>query len=180
MKKIAKYLGYAAIGLFTGLALFVFLAPHIGWSVDTVLSGSMEPVIKVGGVVVTRPVSADGIRAGDIITFKSPMNQKMTTHRVTEVVAGDALSFRTRGDANEDADPVAVPAASVAGKVCCYLPYVGYVSKYLKTPLGFILTCALPGLIVIVMEMKHMWNVLSDEEKAKQARAAQTEKVDAR
>jgi len=183
MKKIAKYVGYGLIGLFVALALFAFLAPRLGWGVNTVLSGSMEPTIKPGGVVVTRPVSAASIHTGDVIIFKSPMNQKLTTHRVIEVVGGETPSFRTKGDANEDVAPVAVPAASVEGKLCCYLPYVGYLSKYLKTPLGFILTCALPGLIVIVLEMRHIWQVLSEEEKEKKAQAvqkAQTEKVDVR
>jgi len=71
MKKVAKNLGITLIILLMAAAAFTFLAPRFGWSVDAVFSGSMEPELKVGSVVVTRPVAPEEIRAGDIITFYS-------------------------------------------------------------------------------------------------------------
>ncbi|MCJ7792207.1 MAG: signal peptidase I, partial [Dehalococcoidia bacterium] len=65
MKKVAENFGLAFIILLMTAAVLTFLAPHFGWRVDTVYSGSMEPELKVGGVVVTRPVEAEEIRIGD-------------------------------------------------------------------------------------------------------------------
>lgn len=61
----------------------------------------------------------------------------------------------TRGDANEDADPFIVPAENVVGKIWFHVPYLGYVIRFVKTPLGFLLTLCLPGLVLVVMEMKN-------------------------
>ena len=58
MKKAIQGFGVAMIILLMAAAAFTFLAPRFGWSVDTVYSGSMEPQLQVGGVVVTRPVAA--------------------------------------------------------------------------------------------------------------------------
>ncbi|KKK61416.1 hypothetical protein LCGC14_3014560, partial [marine sediment metagenome] len=48
---------------------------------------------------------AEDIKAGDTITFYSPLSEKLTSHRVIAVEDGSSPSFRTKGDANEDADP---------------------------------------------------------------------------
>jgi signal peptidase len=81
MKKAVGIFGLAVIILFMAAAVFTFLAPHFGWRVDTVFSGSMEPELKVGGVVVTRPVEAEDIKVGDIITFHSPLNEEFPNQR---------------------------------------------------------------------------------------------------
>ena len=57
----------------------------------------MEPQLKVGGVVVTRPVEAGEIKVGDIITFHSPLNEELTSHRVIAVEDGSTVHFQTKG-----------------------------------------------------------------------------------
>jgi signal peptidase len=163
MKKAFEGFGLAVIILFMAAAVFTFMAPRFGWSVDTVFSGSMEPKLKVGGVVVTRPVEAGDIKVGDIITFHSPLDEKLISHRVIAVEGGSLPSFQTKGDANEDADSLAVPAQNLVGKVCFHLPYLGYAVQFIKSPLGLVLTLCLPGLIVIVMEIVKLHRVLKEE-----------------
>jgi signal peptidase len=164
MRKAAKSFGFVFIILLMTSAAFTFLAPHFGWRVDAVFSGSMEPALKVGGVVITRPVAAREITAGDIITFYSPQTKELTSHRVIAVEDGPSVRFRTKGDANEDADPVMAPADSVVGRICFHIPYLGYVTQLVKTPLGLILALCLPGLIIIILEMRNIWRVLVDKE----------------
>ncbi len=162
MKKVAKNFGLALIILLMAATALTFLAPRFSWSVDAVFSGSMEPELKVGGVVVTRPVEPEEIRAGDIITFYSPLNERLTSHRVIAVEQASAFQFLTKGDANGDADPVVVPAQNVVGKVCLHIPYFGYITQFVKTPLGFLLTICIPGLVVIITEVKNIWRVLTE------------------
>jgi len=156
--KVAEYVGIFLVILLMTLVVLALLAPHLGWRVDTVLSGSMEPALPVGCVQVTKPVKAEAIKVGDIITFRSPTSGKMTSHRVTAVEEGQSYQFRTKGDANEDADPYSVPAQSVVGKVCFKLSHVGYVVEYLKTPIGFILL-GLCGIALILAEVSTMLEV---------------------
>ena len=163
MKKAIRNFGLAVIILLMAAAAFTFVAPRFGWSVDTVFSGSMEPQLKVGAVAVTRPVAAEEIQVGDIITFYPPTSEQLTSHRVTAVGDGSALNFQTKGDANEDADPFMVPAENVVGKVCLHLPYFGYAAQFIKTPLGLLLTLCLPGLVIIALETRNIRRVIIEE-----------------
>ncbi len=162
MEKVIKGFGLAVIILLIAIAVLTFLAPHFGWRVDTVFSGSMEPQLKMGGVVVNRPVEAEDIKVGDIITFHSPLGEKVTSHRVVAVNDGSSLHFQTKGDANEDADPFVVPAQSVVGKICFHIPYLGYAAQFVRTPLGLLLTLCLPGLAIIVLEMINIWRAITE------------------
>jgi signal peptidase len=167
MKKAVGIFGLAVIILLMTAAVFTFLAPHFGWRVDTVFSGSMEPELKVGGVVVTRPVAAEDIKVGDIITFHSPLNEELISHRVIAVEGESLFHFQTKGDVNEDADPFVVPAQNVVGKICLHIPYFGYVTQFVKTPLGLLLTLCLPGLVIVAMEMRNIWRALNAEQAEK-------------
>lgn len=170
MKKAIRGFGVALIILLMATAAFTFLAPRFGWSVDTVYSGSMEPQLKVGGVVVTRPLAAGEIGVGDIITFHSPLNDELTSHRVIAVgdgvVAaedGSPVQFQTKGDANDHADPFVVPAQNLVGEVCFHMPYLGYAAQFIRSPLGLMLTLCLPGLAIIVMEIVRICRALKEE-----------------
>jgi signal peptidase len=167
MKKLAKYSGLAVVILIMMAATLTLLAPRLGWRVDrvdVVFSSSMEPALRVGGLVVTRPADAENIGVGDIITFYHPLSGELTSHRVIGVEEGSSLHFRTKGDANEDADSFVVPAQNVVGKVWFHIPYFGYVTEFLKTPLGFMMAQCIPGLIIIAMEVRNIWRVLGEEE----------------
>ena len=170
MKKVAEIFSFVVIILLMTVAAHTFLAPRYGWSVDAVLSSSMEPELKVGAVVITRPVDAEDIKVGDILTFYSPLSEQLISHRVIAVEQGSSLHFSTKGDANEDADPFILPPENVVGKVCFHIPYFGYVAQFVKTPLGFLLTLCLPGLIITVMELRNIWRVLTKEDIEKKYR----------
>ena len=160
MKKSFEYCGMAVIMLLMTIAILLFLAPHFGWRVDAVSSGSMEPELKTGGVVITRPEEAKDIKVGDTITFNSPMNEALTSHRVIAVEDGSSLHFRTKGDANEAADPFVLPAENVVGQVFFHLPYFGYATQFIKTPLGLLLILYLPVIVIFNMEIRNTWPVL--------------------
>ena len=175
MKKAVEYICYSVSVLLIAAAVFVYLAPHFGWRVDAVSSGSMEPELKVGSLVVVRPVDPETIAAGDIITFSvEGVEKTVVTHRVTSVEKNFPLVFRTQGDANLNPDPFVIPARNVVGKVILNIPLLGYVTRYVKTFVGFILTVLVPGTVIVVMyawgvwreiivDKKHQVQVLNDE-----------------
>ncbi|HVU72594.1 MAG TPA: signal peptidase I [Mycobacteriales bacterium] len=81
-----------------------------------VLTGSMNPVIAPGSLVVGTPVAAADLRVGEVIMFQPPRpyatpNGDPIVHRVVDVVAhGNQLALRTRGDANPVDDPWTIDA----------------------------------------------------------------------
>lgn len=144
-----------------------FLLPRFGgWRFDAVLSGSMEPALPLGGVVFIKPVETDEIIVGDIIAYSS--GDLLITHRVVNVIdqAGEP-TFVTKGDAVEDPDLTPVPASAVVGKVIFDIPYLGYLADFVKTRLGFILTIFLPGLAIIGLELRSLWQGVFKKDRAK-------------
>jgi signal peptidase len=142
----------------------IFVGPRIGWQVDTVYGGSMEPAIKLGSLAVIRPVEPETVSEGDIITFAPPTDTRITvTHRVTQVIDGEqGLVFRTKGDANEEPDAYTVPAENVVGRVWISVPYAGYVMNFVKKPLGFGLLIGIPAAIIIGIELRNIFRSIGD------------------
>ncbi len=128
--KITAWLGWALLAAVIIAVSIVLVTAQYGWEFDAVLSGSMEPQLAVGGLVVIKPVDPQYVVVGDIISFKLPGIDTPICHRVVavqETAAGPV--FTTRGDANEEADTSPVPADSVNGKEVFYLPYVGNLAR---------------------------------------------------
>jgi signal peptidase len=172
MKKVAEYLGFTMVVLLMAAAVFTYLAPHTGWRVDAVLSGSMEPSLKIGSLVITHNVDSETIATGDIITFQSPTEKdRLITHRVVGVRHNSPIRFETKGDANIKADPFTVPDSNLIGKVCFQLPYWGYATEFLKTPLGFLFALVIPGSIGITIFAIRMMQTLTRNNKGKANKA---------
>jgi signal peptidase len=166
MKKAVEYLCYSVSVLLIAAAVFVYLAPHLGWRVDAVSSGSMEPELTVGSLVVVRPVDPETVVTGDIITFSlEGVDETVVTHRVISMERNSPLVFRTKGDANVNPDPFAVPARNVVGKVVLNVPLLGYVTKYVKTFAGFILTVLVPGTVIVVIYAWSVWREVTQNKK---------------
>jgi signal peptidase len=161
--KILGYLSLCLIVLLLAVASFILLAPRFGWRVDAVLSGSMEPELGVGSIAVTRPATAQEIQPGDIISFYSPLNGELTSHRVIAKEGESFYFFRTKGDANQTADPFIVQATNLVGKVSFHVPCLGYVTQFVKTRWGMLLTLFIPGFIIIAIEIRNIWLELSAE-----------------
>ena len=134
--------------------LFVLITPLFGWRTEIVLSGSMEPAIQTGSVVVSRPIAADDVREGDVIMFSSPDGHTLTTHRVIDVESGkDGLHVTTKGDANKGADINTVLPAQIVGIIVLSIPYLGYLVAFIRTPFGLVLFVVVPVAILIISEL---------------------------
>ena len=133
------------------LILSKFSIPGVP-QVFVVQSGSMEPSISTGSVVVVR--KAESYAEGDVITFARNNNATPVTHRIVEITeSGNRTQFMTRGDANEDEDSTPVFASRVIGKVLFDIPYVGYGVAAARQPYGFLIIIVLPALIIMYDEI---------------------------
>ncbi|WP_187976068.1 signal peptidase I [Mycetocola sp. JXN-3] len=96
----------------------------------TVLTGSMQPTIRPGDIVVSAPVEASQLSVGDVVTFQPISNDPtLITHRIRSMSAGDSgVRLVTRGDANGADDPE-IGADQVRGRVLYTVPYVGWVTN---------------------------------------------------
>lgn len=130
----------------------------LGYEVKIVKSGSMEPAIMTGGIVVVTPSTL--YEVGDVVTYgRNAPGQIPVTHRIIEKNGqGRNTTYITKGDANEDADPNVVTQRYVLGKVVFTIPYLGYVIEFARTPLGFLFLIGVPALLIILDEFANiMW-----------------------
>ncbi len=121
----------------TSLALESSLPLIGGHELAIVTSGSMEPAIKRGDIVVTRDVTGregtssglNDIKLNDVISYAGDGNKHLSiTHRVVgRTVTPAELTFATRGDAVADAVSSVVPSSRVKGKVIAVVPRLGMV-----------------------------------------------------
>ncbi len=155
--KIIYYLFLAAIALVAVLLVWSALPIKNGPKVFIVQSGSMEPAIKVGSVVIVKSVS--DYKVGNVITFGPYSKTKApTTHRIHDIKVVDGQSvYITKGDANNAPDQRDVRPADVVGKVMLDVPYVGYAVAAAKTPIGFALIIIVPAAIIIYDEVRKIW-----------------------
>ena len=109
-----------------------------GHGVFAVRSGSMNPALEVGDLVVTRRVDPSEIEPGDVITLDTG-SRAVLTHRVVAVQdTDDGPVFTTRGDANATPDPVAARADQLHGRVDWRAPLLGFVLAMIAMPMGIL------------------------------------------
>lgn len=93
------------------LAVGVLVPRVAGATPYAVLTGSMQPRLPPGTLVVVKSVDADEVAVGDVVTYQLESGRPtVVTHRVvglSQNLAGES-SLVTQGDANDvpDADPV--------------------------------------------------------------------------
>lgn len=135
IKDILFWLTVAAMLL--GLVIFGVL-PLFGVQYRAVLTGSMEPEIPVGSLVMIVKTDAEEIQVGDDVTYVSS-GRNVTTHRVAEIDR-ENNSFITYGIANglDNKDP-AVRYENILGVVRLHIPGVGPLFTALTTTSGKII-----------------------------------------
>lgn len=113
----------------------------LGFGLTVVLSGSMEPALSVGDMLVVAP--QESYEVEDVVVFQT--GRSAVVHRIISINEEGVI---TRGDANNtEDDPIALE--SIKGKVIIVIPFVGYIVNLIKTPIG---TIILLGLAVWLLE----------------------------
>jgi signal peptidase I len=158
-RRVANWIGWAV--LVAGALLALLLAGPIAFGdhPHTDLSGSMEPVISPGDVVMDEQIAPWEAKVGDVVTFRDPQEEsKLLTHRVVSIRdEGSSLRFVTQGDANNTQEHWRVPATGQIGSVMYTVPWVGHVAVFARTKLGWALLIGIPLLLIAVEEMVRIW-----------------------
>lgn len=157
-----------------------------------VLTGSMEPMIQSGDLIIVKQIETANIVNGDVIAFFDPdsKNNSVLTHRIVETVNEDGvISYRTKGDANNAEDSSLVPADKVVGIYKTRIPNAGNVAMFMQTTPGLIVCVVLPLILLVGIDVirrrkldkanqEDTAALLAELEALKAAKAAQTTKED--
>lgn len=99
-----------------------------------VLSGSMEPEIHKGDIILTKVVDPETLRVDDVIAFRDAENT-VTTHRIIDIVEESGVEyFITKGDNNSTQDRNLVEKSDVEGIYMMRIPGIGSMMQSLSQP----------------------------------------------
>lgn len=148
MKKLLHRLGAALPYLVFLLAVLIILnvvwalgrqetPSFFGYSVLYIKSGSMEPSIMTGDIIVVKRTDPDDLSVGDVITFETRIEAGGTsvlttvTHRIVGAEGvGEDRTFTTRGDANNVDDAWVVTADRIVGRYLHRSVFLGNVYRF--------------------------------------------------
>lgn len=130
IKKPDSTLSWAIVVLVAVFLVFFSLG-YFGVHPTVVYSGSMQPALDIGDIVILSAVPVGTIKAGDIIQYR--LDHIDIIHRVYNI-SGDKENkvFNTKGDANSDVDIDPVASRQIKGKVLFTLPKIGWIPIAIK------------------------------------------------
>ena len=119
------------------LTAFSIIGVSSGWFKYQSLvigSGSMEPAINIGDIIIIEKISQDRIftiKVGETLVFWNDNN--IIVHRVVDIIEENGrYSFYTRGDANDAVDTYVTKGADVLGIASFRIPILGYPTIWLS------------------------------------------------
>jgi signal peptidase len=116
----------------------------------TVVSGSMEPAIMTGDVVVVRSTRPSEVRLGDVVMFRDVRHpDRLITHRVQGLsFTGARAAFVTKGDANTAVERWKVARDGWIARVVYRIPKIGQVSLGVQDPLVRLFLIVMPAVLL--------------------------------
>jgi len=142
-RRIISIFENIVIALVALLLVAFIVLKATGFQFFVVMSGSMEPILPVGSVVLVQPTPYDDIQVGDDISFVVGEERITVTHRVIEKDE-NSNTLTTKGVANNISDDQ-IPASAVIGKVIFDIPLVGRLLYFLSSLQGKIVA----GIVVV-------------------------------
>jgi len=158
----------AALGLVTILCAIVVGLVVTGHHLEEVVTGSMQPTIPIGSLVVTENLPAGQLQVGDIMVFPNPNDTKLTiVHRIVWLShdqSGDVL-VRTKGDYNALPDQWTLKRAATAeaDRVIEILPGAGTSAGYLQT-IGFAGLVLLIAGVILYYGVRKVRQILNEDD----------------
>lgn len=131
-----------------------------GWKALSVPTGSMRPGMPPGSLALMHRVPDSSLKVGDVITYASPLNQRITiSHRIIKIsrLENGAPEFITKGDSNPAPDRP-VNEGLVLGQVVWHIKFIGAWLMWSKTWLGITALVYLPAALIIIEEILRLNN----------------------
>jgi signal peptidase len=136
----------------------------LGYEFMTILSGSMEPEIDRGSVILVKAIkNPTMLQEDDVVTFLSPRNHQLITHRIMAIhEEATYTEFTTKGDANLTPDAKPVPADLVVAKYQgVTFPYLGYIVNFMKSKWGMVIFLIIPAVYMMTSSFRYLQHAVA-------------------
>jgi len=150
------------------VAMLVLLPSLFGWQRYAIVSGSMTGTYDRGTLVLDEVVPVADLKVGDVITYLPPSGagpDHLITHRIAWIGKDQtgARIFRTKGDANQVADPWTFRLSQpTQARVRFGVPHVGRVLWALSRKDVRMIIIALPALLIALSTLIALWRQLGE------------------
>ncbi len=117
-----------------GLVVIAVAPVVLGWGSYVIRSGSMEPSVSVGDVVLAKPWTEDQpVRVGRVFVYDDPATTRprLMVHRIVEL--RDDGDYTTAGDANDLTDVAPLPRSDIRATAVLLVPHVGLPVTWFQT-----------------------------------------------
>jgi signal peptidase I len=169
IRRAGRFASGAALAI-AAIAAMVVVAPALfGWERYAIVSGSMTGTYDRGSLVYAEVVPVDSLRVGDVITYLPPPDagpDHLVTHRIHSIQRDDTgrRVFRTKGDANESADPWTFTLGEpTQARVRMGIPWAGHALTALSRQDLRMAVIALPALLIAAFSLARLWRQLGIE-----------------
>lgn len=120
------------------------IASLFGYKAFVISSGSMEPTLNIGDIVITKETKQEQIQKNNIITFME--DGYTVTHRVADIIEKDGDTYyQTKGDNNNTYDAELVKYEDIEGVYVFKINSIGNIVVYAQstTAVMIIIICAI-------------------------------------
>lgn len=125
-----------------------------GYKLYIVLSGSMEPNLNVGDVIIVKEVKEEQIEVDNIVTFVDE-DGNIITHRIEDIIVKDGKNYyKTKGDNNNTSDVNLISIENIKGKYSLKINQAGKIISEIITPTGLMLLVLVLAIIYMNMTKK--------------------------
>lgn len=118
-----------------------------------VLTGSMEPNIKSGDLVLVKEVDIEQLKEGDIIAFRHMEEDVVLIHRIVGRETEEEIILRTKGDNNQTEDKLNVNCENIEGIYIMRFEKIGKIAMFMRSHEGVVIS------ILAIISIFFLWQL---------------------
>lgn len=127
-----------------------------------VLTGSMEPTIKAGDLVMVKEVEIQELKQGDIIAFRHTREDVVLIHRIVRIDTKDGETIlKTKGDNNQTEDEFSVEYKNVEGIYIIRFNQLGTIAMFIRSPQGLVIS------VLSILTIFFLWQLIKSIKREK-------------
>ncbi len=140
-----------------------------GIHINVIATGSMEPEIKVGDVIISKSYSGQELKVGDVVSYVSKSGEiagNLITHQIIAIEEdANGLVITTKGTASATAD-APIKDSEIVSVMLFNSKLIGFIYGIITHPVGFIAIVVVPLIWTVVGEARSIYKEFKSKKEA--------------
>lgn len=134
----------------------------VGYKPFIVLTGSMEPSIKSGDLVIVKEINPEELKEEDIIAFRHTKEDVVLIHRIVgKETKEETTILKTKGDNNNTEDKFEVEYKNIEGIYLVKFDQLGTIAMFIRSPEGLAIS------ILSIVTIFFLWQLIKSLKREK-------------